>query len=320
MNITFTKMLRMIAISTLISSMSVSGCHSSAQLRNNASPSYVKMIGQWREKRVARLKGDMGWLKLAGLFWLKPGINRMGSDASADIALPPRAPASLATLTMKGQDIYLSVCEGVDARFRTRPVSDMLLLSDQEGKREPDIITSGDLTFFVIDRGGKKALRLFDEQSQTMKSFGGLSYFPIDEKWKIDATFVPFASPRMVDVSTAIGTTVQEQVRGEVRFTVGSQSYSLQPVSEQGSKELFFVFADQTNSTETYGGGRFLSATLGPGGKVVLDFNKAYNPPCAFTHFATCPLPRAKNRLALEVRAGEKNYEKHEQENTLEKW
>ncbi len=299
--------------------MTTTGCHPAAQVRSTVDESYRDEIEQWRAHRVRRLKGELGWLRLAGLFWLKPGTNHMGSDPSSDITLPSRAAPTLATLRLEGQDVYLSVTKGVNAKFRDKPVSEMLLLSDREGKREPDMITAGDFTFFIIDRGGRKALRLFDRQAKTLKSFKGIEYFPIDTKWRIEGKFVPFSRARTVQVNTAIGTTVEEKIQGEVRFTVGSESYSLQPSSEQGSDKLFFVFADATSGKQTYGGGRFLVATKDAQGHVVMDFNKAYNPPCAFTSFATCPLPRVENRLALEITAGEKIY-KHDQDNTVEHW
>ncbi len=314
------KIKHVILVCSALSSMANTGCKSSAQLRPAVTTAYKKEIEQWRQQRVSRLKGKLGWLKLSGLFWLKPGINHMGSDSSSDIVLPPRAPSSLASLNMKGQDVYLKLTPGQDARFRGKPVSEMLLLSDQEGKREPDIISTGDFTFFIIDRGGRKALRLFDQQAETLKSFKGIDYFPIDHRWRIQGQYIQFTQPRTVQVSTAIGTRVEEQVRGEVRFVLDGVSYSLQPVSQEGSNELEFVFADRTNGKQSYGGGRFLEATLSSDGKVILDFNKAYNPPCAFTSFATCPLPRAANRLPIKITAGEKVYKGHGHQDTMENW
>lgn len=305
---------------TATMAMLATGCSAAVKVRPSVDDSYTREIQQWRTKRVDRLKGKLGWLKLAGLFWLKRGANTMGSDPSSDIILDPRAPSSLATITMKGQDVYLRITDGVHASFRGKAVSEMLLLSDEEGKREPDKITSGDFTFFIIDRGGRKALRLFDQQAQTYTSFKGLRYFPIDPRWRIEGKFVAFPQTRKVQISTAIGTTVEEQIRGEVRFSIGSETYSLQPVSEEGRSELSFVFGDKTNGNQTYGGGRFMDAKLEPDGKVILDFNKAYNPPCAFTAFATCPLPRTENRLPIEVTAGEMNYKEKSHENEMEHW
>ncbi len=276
-----------------------------------AEEGYLRVLERFRAERLERLKAAEGWLRLAGRFWLATGENRIGSDPAFEIVLPARAPRRVGTLRVTGEKLLLAIEPGVDATFRGEPVGEMVLLSDGEGKRAPDKIHVGDFTFWVIERSGRLALRLFDQQADTLKGFRGLDHFPTDPRYRVTARFVPYGQPRVIPFTTVIQTTVDASIPGEVHFELDGQALSLLPIAEPGEEEFFFVFADKTSGNETYGGGRFLYAgPPGPDGRFELDFNKATNPPCAFTRFATCPIPRRENRLAVEVRAGEKRYAK----------
>ncbi len=273
---------------------------------------YEKDVRAWRVKRLDRLKAKEGWLRLAGLFWLKPGENRIGSGPDCQIVLPARAPAYVGIIGLTGSKVSLKVAKGVEVTHAGKPVEQMLLESDVNGRREPDKVKLGNFTFFVIERGDRLALRLFDTRAKALLEFHGLDYFPIDQRFRVTGRFVPYQKPRTLAVTTVIQTTEEASVPGEVIFDLEGREYKLLPMAEPGDKQFFFVFADKTNGHETYGGGRFLVADRpAPGSNLVhLDFNKAYNPPCAFTHFATCPIPRRENRLPLKIAAGEKRYRK----------
>jgi uncharacterized protein (DUF1684 family) len=173
----------------------------------------------------------------------------------------------------------------------------------------PDSLTAGGLTMFVIHRGQRYAVRLKDKNSEFRQAFTGLHWFPVREDYRIVARFVPYDAPHKIAIPNILGETEEEPSPGYAVFTLHGHSYRLDPVLEDD--QLFFIFRDQTSGKETYGSGRFLYATMPKEGKVVLDFNKAYNPPCAFTPFATCPLPPKENRLAVRIEAGELNYGHH---------
>jgi uncharacterized protein len=248
--------------------------------------SYRGTIDQWRAQREAELKADGGWLTVSGLFWLKEGINRAGTKGTSDIVLP-RGPAEL-----NGQTAGAAIP----------------LMSDPEGK--PDLIQFDAFTLFVIHRGERYAIRLKDTQSATRKEFTGLHWFPVKESYRVVAKFVPYQSPKMLTIPNILGETEQDTSPGYVLFKLDGQSLRLDPVVED-DQQLFFIFHDLTSGKETYPPGRFLYTGLPKNGEVVMDFNQAQNPPCAFTAYATCPLPPKQNRLPVRIEAGELNYGHH---------
>jgi len=250
---------------------------------------YQADIDVWHQERIGKLKGENGWLSLAGLYWLKPGENRIGSDPKSDIRFPARAPKHLGSIILKGKTATL---EMAGKKKILKPDSDK--------------IAAGDFTFLVIERGGKLALRLFDRKAKTLLDFKGIERFPARLRWKKFARFEAYEKPRKAMVTTVIQTIEVALVPGEAVFLHDGTEYRLTPMSQSDTGELFFVFADKTNGKETYGGGRFLYTPAPEEGRVVLDFNKAYNPPCSFTPYATCPIPRKENRLPFRVEAGEK--------------
>lgn len=255
-----------------------------------AATGYQSEIAQWRAQREAALKREGGWLSVAGLFWLHDGANRFGKDPDNDIVLPDGAPHAGAFELRDGK-VTLKMAGG------TRELWPDSL----------DVAKVGRLDLFVIKRSGKYGIRLKDPESQYRREFHGIEYYPADEEYKVTARFV--ADPAKIPILNILGTTEEMQSPGYAVFRLNGHEYRLRPVLEEpDAKQLFYIFRDQTSGKETYGAGRFLYSDMPQDGKVPLDFNKAYNPPCAFTDYATCPLPPAENRLAVKIEAGEKKY------------
>lgn len=264
----------------------------------------------WHQKRVSNLTSEDGWLTLVGLHWLKEGDNRFGSaEEKNDLVFPAGTPEHIGTLTLKGGKVTLAVQPGVPLTRGGQPFTGGALRNDMEG--QPDVLSLGTLRFFVIRRGEKFGIRVRDTEAQARKQFHGIPTWPVSTAWRIEGRFEPAATPRKMAIPTVLGTVDEMQSPGTVVFTVNGQEYRLDPVQEPGDDKLFIIFADQTNRSESYGAGRFLYADLPKDGKVVLDFNRAYNPPCAFSPYATCPLPPPQNRLKVRVEAGEKRYGDH---------
>ena len=272
--------------------------------------SYKQSIEQWRAGRLDRLTAPGGWLSLAGLEWLKDGPNRIGSAADNDIVLTV-GPAHLgvANLASSGE-VHLVLEHDGGALIDGKPVHEATLIDDvKAGDATPTTVSFGTASFYLIDRDGRKGLRVKDSDAPSRKHFLGIDSFPIDPSWRIEATWVPAAPGETLEMGTVIGTIDKYPVPGKLEFSRDGKQFEILPVIEvPGDKQYFIVFADRTSGKETYGAARFLYIDPPKDGKVVLDFNKAYNPPCAFTPFATCPLAPPENRLDLRVTAGEKNY------------
>lgn len=277
----------------------------------SADPGYLAEIEHFRSEREERLRGENGWLSLVGLFWLEPGSNPLGSAESSAVRLPEgAAPPEAGDLVYDGETVRLVPREGAGMRIGDSPAAEQILRDDSEGP--PDVIELGRLRFYVIRRGDRHGVRVKDPESPARLGFRGLSWFPVDPTLRVEARLDAFETPRELAVPTVLGTPTVMLAPGAVEFRMDGRDYSLLPlIGEPGQTDLFFVFRDATSGHETYGAGRFLYAEL-DGDRVVLDFNRAYNPPCAYTPFATCPLPPPENRLAdLAIRAGEKIYAIH---------
>jgi uncharacterized protein (DUF1684 family) len=265
---------------------------------------YRADIEQWRSERLARLKGPQGYLNLAGLFWISATTTGLGADESSDIVLPASAAPRVGTLRLTATGVVLDVEPGVDVRYEDIPVRSILIADDTT--ENPITITHSSLAWTVIKRQDRYALRVRDYEHPALATFPPLEYYPIDEDYRVEARLQRFAEPKILNVDTVIeGLGWQPESPGVVKFQLGGEPFELEAYA--AGEELFFVFADQTSGRETYPAGRFLYAALpGADGKTVLDFNLAYNPPCAFNDFATCPVASPQNRLAARIEAGEK--------------
>jgi len=267
-------------------------------------------VEAWRLRRLQRLSQPDGWLTLAGLFWLEEGVNPFGSDRANRVVLPPPTPPCMGELVLEHGTVRVRAAAGVDLRTQGRPVLDMVLKTDAEGA--PTVLDYGPVGFYVIKRRDRFAVRVKDSQSPALLQFTGIDTFPISESWRFNARFERYDPPKDVVVPNVMGGTDVEKCPGAVVFELEGNAYRLEPVLEEGSEDLFIIFGDKTNGHETYGAGRFVYVRQPDAqGRTVLDFNKAYNPPCVFTPYATCPLPPAANRLPIRVEAGEKVYGEH---------
>jgi len=271
---------------------------------------YAQQIKQLRDARVARLTSPNGWLSLIGLEWLKVGANRVGAAADNDIVLKA-GPAHLGTVTLgKDGSLHIAMARDSGATIDGKTVADAALIDDAHvtGSANPTMVSFGHANFYVIDRDGRKALRVKDSDAETRTHFLGLDYFPTDPSWRITADWVPFNPAHKMEIGSVIGTIDKVDVPGKAVFKRDGHTYELMPYQEEPGGDLFFVIADRTSGKETYGAARFMDVPLPKDGKVILDFNLAYNPPCAFTPYATCPLAPPENRLDLRVTAGEEKY------------
>ncbi|HEX4751087.1 MAG TPA: DUF1684 domain-containing protein [Bryobacteraceae bacterium] len=259
-----------------------------------ASSTYTDDVRSWQQQRDKSLRSEDGWLALVGLFWLKPGDNTIGSDAGNDFPLPKgSAPAHAGTIRLEGDQVTFV---GADGTSR--------VLKYHEGK--PDVVKIGFVSFFIIKRGDKLAVRAKDSNSPVLKRFTGMKYFPINPAFRFEAKFIP--DEKKIPILNILGQTDIETSPGIVEFTFQGKPYRLRPIYE--GKTLFFLFKDPTNHVNTYQAGRMLNTPLPENGKVDLDFNRSYNPPCTFTPYATCPLPPRENTLPFAVEAGEMRYGK----------
>ncbi len=253
--------------------------------------SYLRSVEEWHRTRINNLKKEHSWVSLIALDWLKEGKHTV---------------PGIGTLTLAGDSVRLEVENSRTAMLNGKPFTAGTVLADK------DKVIVGSKAAAVIQRGGKFAVRVWDAEAPARKAFTGIDRYPVDPQWRIEAKWNAYAQPRTIEVPTVIPDLVQEGiVPGVAVFTIGGTEYRLEPTIEEGSEELFFVFGDRTNGRETYGAGRFLYAAPPKDGKVILDFNRSYNPPCVFSDYATCPVPLPENRLKVRIPAGEKNFHHH---------
>ena len=269
---------------------------------------YQAEIESWRRDRESRLKADDGWLTVAGLFWLKEGANSFGTDAASDVVLPERsAPAHAGVFEFRSGQVTVKASAGAGLKSGDKPVTKLVMTPDTPGPATE--IRLNDLTMFVIKRGDRYAIRVRDKNSPMRREFTGLKWYPPKESWKITAKFVAHPKPRILSVPNIVGISEEMTSPGVAVFRVNGKEYRLEPVNSDN--RLFFIFKDRTSGHGTYPAGRFLYSEMPKNGEVVLDFNKAYNPPCAFTPYATCPLPPKQNQLPIAIEAGELHYGTH---------
>lgn len=268
-------------------------------------------IEAWKDRREASLRRDDGWLTLVGLFWLEPGENPVGSDPRSRVILPAgKAPARLATIVLEKGAARLTTANAETVEVGGRPVRESILATDAKG--DPTVIRRGSLRLYLIERGGRIGVRVKDSDSAALRAFHGIDRFPTELKWRVTARVERNDPPREISVPNILGGTTDEPSPAALVFDADGKTCRLDVVNESGTEDWFVIFGDKTNGHETYGGGRFLYVTPpAPGEPAVVDFNKAYNPPCVFTPYATCPLPPPENRLPIRIPAGEKSYGDH---------
>ena len=265
-------------------------------------------IEKWRTERVAELTNDTGWLNLVGLYWLAEGPNTFGRAASNTLVLdhPSLAPTA-GTFVLANGHVTFRATPNSGITHGGQPVTSIDMVSD--AKEPPTVVSSGPLRFFVIERAGKLGVRVRDVDSALRRNFHGLEYFPVDADWALEARFEPYEPGKHITIVNILGLEEDMVSPGALVFTRQGKEARLDAVLESpDSTDLFVMFADATSGHETYGAGRFIHVPFAKNGKTVVDFNEAYNPPCAFNNFATCPLPPFQNRLTLKVTAGEKKY------------
>ncbi|MFL6590558.1 MAG: DUF1684 domain-containing protein [Chthoniobacterales bacterium] len=269
---------------------------------------YVKEIEKWRSDRETNLKKESGWLSVAGLFWLKVGTNTVGAGEKFNVRLTDNfKQGKFGEIDFQNGSAVLKVENGVEAQSDGKNiVGPVELVSDEKGK--PTEIRTGTQTFFLIKREERYGIRLKDTNSEARRNFSGLHWFPVDESYKVTARLEPGTETKELKVPNVLGGFFKMKSPGRLKFTLEGKEQSLQTVEEDDGS-LFLIFGDQSNEKETYKSGRFLYADKPVNGETVLDFNKAENPPCAFTPYATCPLPPAGNKLLVEINAGEKRFD-----------
>ena len=265
-------------------------------------------VARWRAERRESLTADSGWLSLVGLYWFSDGANTFGNGRANSLRLEdPQLGRHAGRFLLDHGRVRFEAERGSCVRVSGAPATSLDLHDDTSG--EPTELSCGSLRFHVIARGGKYGLRVSDLASRARREFRGLEFFPADADWSIDARLEPYLPVHHVPIVNVLGMQLDMVSPGAVVFERDGREWRLDALLEgPDADELFIMFADGTAGHETYGGGRFLYVPLAVNGHVALDFNHAHNPPCAFTRFATCPLPPAQNRIALRVTAGELRY------------
>lgn len=271
-----------------------------------ADPSYVEEINKWHQKRIERLKAEDGWLNLVGRTWLKLGENKFGSAKDNDVIIESdKVPPYMGVFIFKDSIVAMKVNEGVEILLNGKPIKEIKMIDDQ--KQNMTVFQYSTIRWNLIIRDTLYGIRFRDLESPLVKNFPGIERFPVNERWKLTAKFQPYIPPKEIIVPNFLGQMNKELSLGAVVFKVGEKIYKIDALEE--GERLFLIFADRTSGEETYGGGRFLYVDKpDSNGNIILDFNKAYNPPCVFTKFATCPLPPKQNYLNLKIEAGEKNF------------
>ncbi len=263
-------------------------------------------INNWKQQRVSSLTRPHGWLSLIGMEWFHNGENSIGSAKDNDIVLP-HGPKYIGQFDLQKDVITFIANKGVNIFANEKPVVEQINVK-MDSSGEPTVFTIDTFQFYVIERG-KPALRIKDSLSITLKEFKGITYFPLNEEFKVEAEFIPYDPIKEIEIINVLGLLNKEKSYGKLKFEIKGNTYYLDTLDS--GDEFFVLFADRTSGRTSYGPGRFIDvAKPKQGNMTIIDFNKAYNPPCAFNDFSTCPLPPAQNRLRVFIEAGEKKYHK----------
>jgi uncharacterized protein (DUF1684 family) len=265
---------------------------------------YIKSVKEWQIERLKSLKSENGWLNLVGLHWLKDGQNPFGSNEANNIIFPENAPDFIGNIILYKGNLSISINDDVEVFINDSILKESEILTDAD--KGTTKFKMGSFRWYIIKRGERYGIRLKDLESPLINQITEVPSFPIDSKWRLDAKFEKFDTPKEIAVPNVLGDTEYEKCYGLIKFKIGGEEHSLMPLGD-GNKGFFVIFADETSAEETYGAGRFLSVEKpDENGNTIVDFNKATNPPCAFTDYATCPLPPKENILPVKILAGEK--------------
>ena len=290
-------------ITALIAIIGLFGCQKPAKEINP--DEYAKSIQEWKEKRLANLKSENGWLNLVGLYWLNEGQNPFGSSPVNNIVFPEKAPEFIGTVILYKGNMSVTIDKDIDVLINDSLLKEYDVRTDSDGK--PTLFKMGSFRWHFIQRGDRYGIRLRDLESPLIAAIDEIPSFPVDLNWRIKASFDRFDEPKEIAIPNVLGDTSFEKYYGILRFMIGENEYSLIPTGDGITEDFFVIFADGTSAEETYGAGRFLSVEKpDENGITYIDFNKATNPPCAFTAYATCPLPPKENILNVKILAGEK--------------
>jgi hypothetical protein len=273
-----------------------------------AAGTFAQDEADFRAKRETSLKAPDGWLSVAGLFWLHDGTMNVGSDPQSDIVLPANAPRHAGTMRMQSGSATFEAAKGVNATVDGKPATKVTMKPDTDP--HTTVLQLGSLKLTIIKRTDKTGVRLRDPDAATRRNFTGCKWFLASQAWKITAKWVAYPVPHKIKITNILGMTDDEPSPGYAEFTVQGKTVRMEPVSDD-TGELEFMFRDTTSGNTTYAPGRFLDPDKPKNGVIVLDFNQAYNPPCQFTAFATCPLPPKQNILPVAITAGEMKYSNH---------
>jgi hypothetical protein len=263
-------------------------------------PAYQQSFDKWKSGLIEGLKEE--WLPLAGLFWLKPGDNTFGTDSKNAIVFP-KGPAQAGTFVLAGETVTAKFSASAGAIIAGKQVTNAELQPDTAAN--PTIVEIGSLRLHVIVRGERVGIRVKDLNSDAVRRYRGPLFFPLDPSYRVTAEWVPSDGKQTVDVPNVLGDVTPTPAAGTAIFRINGKELKLTDLGGDPAQQLFFVFSDPTSKTNTYPGGRFLKAGPVMNGTVVLDFNRAYNPPCSVTPYATCPLAPKENRLSVPIEAGE---------------
>jgi uncharacterized protein (DUF1684 family) len=293
-----------------IVAVAAAGCSKPAPAATAPADPYRAEVERFRQAREAKLTSDTGWLTIAGLHFLTQPETTIGSGAANDVVLPGGTPARVGTFVLaKNGHVSVKLEPGVAVSLLDgKPFSGGPIQSDGDGP--PDRLVLGDVQVWVHQSGERPAIRVRDRNNPLRKTFTGMKWYPVNEAYRVEATFEPYDKPKTVQVPNLLGDIDTMTSPGTVSFSLGGRSMRMAAVAEN-ENELWFIFRDLTSGHETYPAARFLYTPTPVNGKVPLDFNKAENPPCAFNSYATCPLPPEENRLQVRVEAGEKIYQQH---------
>ena len=281
-------------------------CSNKKPMSPEEKAAYIKQVDVWHQTRLEELSREDGWLNLAGLLWLEPGMNSFGSDTTNNLVFPAgKISGQAGYFVFTDGSVKILTRPGAAITYQGNPVKEMVVFHPDS--MNTPWLASGSLRWNIIKREDKIGIRLRDLESNLQLNFPGIERYPVDPDYRVETKLVPSDTLKTIPVATIIGQTLMEPVLGILSFEIKGKKHSL--LAMDNGEKIFLMFADSTSGNETNGGGRYLYVKKpGPDGKVIIDFNEAINPPCAFTDFATCPLPPKENYMQLNLRAGEKMF------------